>query len=136
VAALIAPATAAVFAGTMSWSAGHPPATAATLAKASAPLAAAGSTGHDSDADLDQQIAAQTAQVKALRTQVAILRNEVAALKGTPAKASTQKTTTGRSTATARRNSGSSGSSAPAPRAASAPAPAPAPATNTTTGGS
>ena len=156
VAALLAPATAAVFAGSVGWAAANTPATSApqTTKLAAAPLAQA-VTGTDVDPSLESAVRAQIAQVEALRKQVAELRQQVKALHpgGVPAKAIHSSGSTG-SRSRSNPAPAPGGGSAPvqpapvaappapqpapvqAPPPAPAPAPAPAPTTHTTTGGS
>jgi len=163
VAALLAPATAAVFAGTVGWASANTPAPAApqTTKLAAAPLAQA-VTGTDVDPSLESAVRAQIAQVEALRKQVADLRQQVKALhSGSAPKAAHAGTPAGSHTRSNPVPAGGSpaGGSAPvqpapvqpAPVAAPAPAPQPAPVqvpppapapapappvTHTTTGGS
>lgn len=135
VAALLAPASAAVFAGAMGWSADHQPVTSAANASFSQKGGDHKDDGKHDEGDeaLQRQVEAQIAQVRAMRRQVAAMRKEVAALKsGKPTKP-TKPTTPGTTTT----------QPAPAPKPTtptqtqtSAPAPAPAPPTQTTTGGS
>ena len=146
-AALLAPASAAVFAGTMGWTSDHKPvvpaAATTTLTQAKVQTEHKGSDSAR-DADLERQVKAQIAQVRTMRRQVAKLRKDVAALRG---KAPGTGTTTPPTTPP----SGGGTTPAPAPtttkpapaptttKPAPAPTttkPAPAPTTTASTGGS
>ncbi|MBK7623447.1 MAG: hypothetical protein IPJ14_12515 [Kineosporiaceae bacterium] len=155
-AALLAPASAAVFAGTMGWTADHDPVLPSTPAAATntALTSAAVQGEHKSsprDKDLERQIRAQVAQVRTMRRQVAALRKDVAALRGKAPGTGTTTPPTGGATTPAPAPTGTapapaptSTKPAPAPTTTkpapapttTKPAPAPAPTTTASTGGS
>lgn len=124
-ATLLAPASAAVFAGSVAWAADHPPASAQTTAASTADPGAA-QTEATRRADAARALA-ERSELAALREEVGLLREQVAALRagGTTAAGGTSGRSTPPSTATRKRTS------TPAPAR-----PAPAPATQATTGGS
>lgn len=148
-AALLAPASAAVFAGTVGWASDNQPSfdSAKTpVTQASDPEDQHAETSPDSeaspDAELEHEIRAQIAQVEAMRERVAALRRQVAQLRGQAAAADGSTRTT---TSTARSTAGTTARTATARKTTRAPAattkaPAPkttrAPATSATTGGS
>ncbi len=117
-AALLAPASAAVFAGSAAWANDHDPSAAKTSA-----------TQSETDEAVAAQLARRTQEVTKLRAEVAELRDQVA---GLPARGD------GATSGTTKASGGSTSprtSTSTAPRTA-APRPAPAPPTQTTTGGS
>ena len=118
-AALLAPAVAAAFAGSVAWAAGHPPGTAATPK----PAVRAG-TGDDTAKKIQDRQRA----VERLRKEIASLRSDLNQSKKTPSRP-VRSRTAGTSAATPR------GSAKPRP-APAAPAKTTAPPVHATTGAS
>ncbi len=159
-AALLAPASAAVFAGSVAWASGHSPGAASAEPVAAQPASAqqVGLVAVDPAvaarrAALRRDVEKSTARVTALRKQVEALTAQVSELNrtgttsrtGASRSTATRRTTTSgttRSTTTRSTTTRSSGGGSTAPRSTtprssgSSGQSAPAPKTNTTTGGS
>jgi hypothetical protein len=118
VAALLAPLSAATFAGTVAWAAPDRAATGSPAAPATTTTAQAPGDG------VDERIRREAARVKRLRAEVAKLRDQVADREDSRGSATSRKPAAGTGTSSSRKPR-TGPTSAPAPPKARKPAPPP-----------